>query len=319
MTQSFQRVSSLTDVQEKPPTFLAIGVFDGVHRGHQALLQQMAAAAQAENARTAVLTFFPHPIKVIRPGSGRLYLTTLEDRGSLLGEQGISLIITHPFNEAVRQTRAADFVEQLCSHLNMVQLWGGSFSLGYNREGDLQFLQRLGEEKGYSVHPFESLLEWEGESISSSRIRRELAAGNITDVNGCLGRSYCLPGTVIRGEGRGRTIGIPTANLHTWEEQHLPANGVYATIATVGDQSYTAATNIGVRPTVDGHHQTVEAHLLDFDGDLYEQDVTLSFIGRIRDEQKFPSLDALVAQIHADIAQTREMVAAWRVSGLQHR
>jgi riboflavin kinase/FMN adenylyltransferase len=139
-----------------------------------------------------------------------------------------------------------------------------------------------------------------------------LAAGNITAVNACLGRPYCVRGTVIRGEGRGKTIGIPTANLHTWEEQHLPANGVYATVATVGGESYTAATNIGIRPTVGGQHQTVEAHLLDFDRDLYEQEVRLSFIGRIRDEQKFPSLDALVSQIHADIAQTREMVASWR-------
>jgi riboflavin kinase/FMN adenylyltransferase len=312
MTHSFQRVSSLTDVQEKPPTFLAVGVFDGVHRGHQTLLQEMVAAAQAENARTAVLTFFPHPITVIRPQSGRLYLSTLDDRVAQLAKQGISLVITHPFNETVRQTRAADFVEQLCRHLNMVQLWGGQFSLGYNREGDLPFLQAIGKEKGFSVHPFESLLEWEGERISSSRIRRELAAGNITAVNACLGRPYCVRGTVIRGEGRGKTIGIPTANLHTWEEQHLPANGVYATVATVGGESYTAATNIGIRPTVGGQHQTVEAHLLDFDRDLYEQEVRLSFIGRIRDEQKFPSLDALVSQIHADIAQTREMVASWR-------
>lgn len=310
MTHLFQRVSNLTDVQEKTPTFLAVGVFDGVHRGHQALLQQMVTAAQAKKARTAVLTFFPHPITVIRPQNGRLYLSTLDDRVELLREQGISLVITHPFNETVRQTRAADFIEQLCSHINMVQLWGGSFSLGYNREGDLPFLQTLGQQKGFSVHPFESLLEWDGERISSSRIRRELAAGNITAVTACLGRPYCVRGTVIRGEGRGKTIGIPTANLHVWEEQHLPANGVYATVATVRGESYTAATNIGVRPTVSGQHQTVEAHLLDFDRDLYDQEVRLSFIGRIRDEQKFASLDALVAQIHADIAQTREMVAS---------
>jgi riboflavin kinase/FMN adenylyltransferase len=154
-------------------------------------------------------------------------------------------------------------------------------------------------------------LEWEGERISSSRIRRALAAGNVAEVNACLGRSYSLTGTVSRGEGRGRTIGIPTANLQVWEEQHLPANGVYATVVTVGDETYTAATNIGVRPTVDGQHQTIEAHLLDFDRDLYGQEVGLSFIGRIRDEQKFSGLDALVAQIHSDIAQTREMVARW--------
>jgi riboflavin kinase/FMN adenylyltransferase len=310
MTQTFRRVSSLIDVQEKPPTFLAVGVFDGVHCGHQALLQKMVTEAEAEGARAAVLTFFPHPITVIRQMTGRLYLTTLEERVALLREQGVSLVITYPFNETVRQTRAADFVDQLCEHLNMVQLWGGSFSLGYNREGDLPFLRALGQERGFSVHHYEAPLEWEGERVSSSRIRRELTAGNIEAVTACLGRPYCLTGTVIRGDGRGRTIGIPTANIQTWEEQHLPANGVYAATVTVGGESYTAATNIGVRPTVDGHHQTVEAHLLDFERDLYDQEVSLKFIGRIRDEQKFSGLDALVAQIHADIAQTREMVAS---------
>lgn len=311
MTQSFRRVSSLTEVQKTPPTFLAIGVFDGVHRGHQALLQAMVTEAKAANARPAVLTFFPHPITVIRQMSGRLYLATLEERVALLKELGISLVITYPFNETVRQTRAADFVDQLCTHLNMVQLWGGSFSLGYNREGDLPFLQALGKEKGFSVHHFEALLEWEGERISSSRIRRDLASGNITAVNACLGRPYCVSGTVTQGAGRGRTIGIPTANLTIWEEQHLPANGVYAAVGTVGSETYAAATNIGVRPTVDGSHQTVEAHLLDFEGDLYGKELSLKFLHRIRDEQKFPGLDALVAQIHADIKQTREIVASW--------
>ena len=310
MTQPFKRVSSLTEIEEKKPTYLAVGVFDGVHRGHQALLHEMAAAAEAENARAAVLTFFPHPIAVIRRLTGRLYLSTLEERVALLKEQGLSLVITYPFDETVRQTRAADFVNQLCHHLNMTQLWGGSFSLGYNREGDLPFLQAHGRENGYSVHHYEALLEWEVEPVSSSRIRRELAAGNMTAVNGCLGRPYSLTGTVVQGEGRGRTIGIPTANIHTWEEQHLPANGVYAAVATVGGKSYTAATNIGVRPTVDGHNQTVEAHLLDFDGNLYDKEVTLDFVGRIRDEQKFPSLDALVAQIKADIAKTRQIVSS---------
>lgn len=309
MTHSFQCVSHVSDVQEKRPTFLAVGVFDGVHRGHQALLQEMVEAAKAVESRPAVLTFFPHPITVIRGISGRIYLTTLEERVRLLKELGIELVITYPFNETVRQTRAADFINELVEHLDMVQLWGGSFSLGHNREGDLPFLQALGNEKGYTVRHYDSLLEWAGEPVSSSRIRRALASGDMAEVNGCLGRSYTLTGAVVRGEGRGRTIGIPTANLDVWEEQHLPANGVYAALAAIDGRKYAAATNIGVRPTVDGQHQTIEAHLLDFDQDLYGQEVRLSFVGRIRDEQKFSGLDALVAQIQADIAQTREIVA----------
>jgi riboflavin kinase/FMN adenylyltransferase len=167
----------------------------------------------------------------------------------------------------------------------------------------------MGEEKGFSVHLFDSLVSWQGERISSSRIRQTLAAGNVEDAATFLGRPYNVIGQVVKGEGRGRTIGIPTANLQVWEEKILPANGVYATVASVGEQTYPAATNIGTRPTVDGHHLTVEAHLLDFAGDLYDQEITLTFIGRIRDEQKFSGLEALVAQIQADIARTRKMVA----------
>lgn len=310
MNQSFTRVSQLNEITDHRPTFLAIGVFDGVHRGHQALLQQMVAAARAARARPAVLTFFPHPTVVIQGTQGRLYLATLEDRVALLAEQGVELIITHPFTEEVRQTRAADFVAQLCHHLDLRQLWGGQFALGHNREGDLPFLRHLGEEKGYTVHHFEQLVEWNGERVSSSRVRRSLTEGRLDDVNGCLGRPYHLWGEVVQGAQRGRTIGVPTANLNAWDELLLPANGVYATYAWVGDQRHVAATNIGVRPTVDGQRLSIEAHLLDFEGDLYGRSLKLEFIGRIRDEQKFPSLDALVAQIHADVGRVRQLLAA---------
>jgi riboflavin kinase/FMN adenylyltransferase len=308
MNPSFTRVNQPEEVAERRPTFLAIGVFDGVHRGHQTLLQTMVAAARAAKARPAVLTFFPHPSVVIQGMQGRLYLATLEDRVNLLAEQGLELIITHPFDDTVRHTRAADFMERLCRTLDLRQLWGGQFALGYNREGDLPFLTRLGQEKGYTVQHFEELVEWEGAPVSSSRIRRSLAAGNVAEVTGCLGRPYHLCGEVMQGAQRGRTIGIPTANLNVWDELILPTNGVYATYAWVGAERHVAATNIGVRPTVDGHQLTIEAHLLDFDGDLYGREIKLEFVGRIRDEQKFPGLDALVAQIHADINQVRALL-----------
>jgi riboflavin kinase/FMN adenylyltransferase len=308
MNPSVTRVNQPEEVTEKRPTFLAIGVFDGVHRGHQTLLQTMVAAAQAAGARPAVLTFFPHPTVVIQGTQGRLYLATLADRVALLAEQGLELIITHPFDDTVRQTRAADFIEHLCRTLDLRQLWGGQFALGYNREGTLPFLTNLGQEKGYTVHHFEQLVEWDGAPVSSSRVRRSLAAGNVADVTGCLGRPYHLCGEVVQGAQRGRTIGVPTANLSVWDELLLPANGVYSTYAWVGAERHVAATNIGVRPTVDGQRLSIEAHLLDFEGDLYGQEIKLEFIGRIRDEQKFPSLDALVAQIHADVAQVRQLL-----------
>ncbi|RMG99144.1 MAG: bifunctional riboflavin kinase/FAD synthetase [Chloroflexi bacterium] len=308
MTQSVIRVSDLRDVTPDRPTFLAIGSFDGVHRGHQSLLREMVQAARAAGCRAAVLTFFPHPRRVIQNLTTPYYITTLEDRVSLLAESGIDLIITQPFTEQVRRTRAAEFVEQLCQYLNLRALWGGNFALGYQREGDLPFLQRLGAEKGFEVHVVPALVTWAGELVSSSRVRRGLQAGDMEDVNGCLGRPFHLSGVVIEGDKRGRTIGVPTANLQTWEEQLLPANGVYATVARIGDKRYLAATNIGVRPTVSGKKKTVEAHLLDFEGDLYHQSLTLEFWHFIRSEQKFDSLDALKAQIQTDIIRVRELL-----------
>jgi riboflavin kinase/FMN adenylyltransferase len=305
---NFIHVNHLSEVTNHAPTFIAIGSFDGVHLGHQAVLRTMVAAAKKAAARTAVLTFFPHPKRVLLNLTDPYYINSLADRVAWIAEQGIDLIITHPFNDEVRQTRATAFIEQLQRYLDMRQLWGGDFALGYKREGDVPFLHRLGEEKGYTVELVQALVEYEGELVSSSRIRRHLQAGEIEAVNGCLGRPYRLQGTVIKGDQRGRTIGFPTANLHYWDELLIPTNGVYATIATVNNIRYPAATNIGVRPTVDGTQLTVEAHLLDFAGDLYDQELHLEFFSHIRPEKKFSGLDELKAQIKADVQQIQELL-----------
>jgi riboflavin kinase / FMN adenylyltransferase len=309
MRQPFIHIHTLPEIQEHTPTYLAIGNFDGVHRGHQVVLQRMVAAAKEAGIRTAVLTFFPHPKRVIRDTPGAYYITTLDDRVQQLAAQGIDIVITHPFDHIVRQTRAAEFVEQLCHYLGLKQLWGGNFALGYKREGDVPFLRRLGLTKGYTVELVEAMVEWNGELVSSSRVRRSLVNGEIEEVNGCLGRPYQLNGTVVMGDQRGRTIGFPTANLAIWDELILPANGVYATYAQVGQSHYIAATNVGVRPTVDGQKLTIEAHLLDFAGDLYDQPLTLSFISRIRPEMKFSGLDALKAQIDVDVVSVRQKLS----------
>ncbi len=302
MSQSYKRVSDLTEIDDRQPTYLAIGVFDGVHRGHQALLNNMSTAAHDAGLRSAALTFFPHPGTIIPDRRSPKYLTTLDNRVKLLAEQGIDLIITHPFDEKVRLTRAAEFVDLLCNTIGMTQLWGGNFGLGYRREGDLPFLRMIGKEKGFTVKPFEAFVEWRSQPISSSRIRHAVTDGKVEEVANLLGRSYCVAGKVIHGDGRGRKLGIPTANLAVWEEQLLPAGGVYATYAWLNGLRYPAATNIGVRPTVNGRSLIVEAHLIGFDGDLYGQEMALDFESRIRDEKKFPGLDSLIAQIKADIA-----------------
>jgi len=305
MTHSFVRVTHLSEVDHKRPTYVAIGSFDGVHRGHQALLRTMVEQARAAGVRTAALTFFPHPRRVLQTLPPRFYLTTLEDRVRLLADQGVDLIITHPFDDEVRQIRAADFIDQLLDALDMRQLWGGNFALGYRREGDLPFLRRQGEEKGFSVETIDELVTWNGAPVSSRRIRAGLEAGDMEEVNGCLGRLYSVRGHVVKGDQRGRTIGFPTANLSLWDELLLPGNGVYATYAWVEGRRLAAATNVGVRPTVDGASLTVEAHLLDFDGDIYGEEVRLEFVGRIRPEKKFAGLDALKAQILADVEEVR--------------
>lgn len=301
MKDPVEIVSNLEQIEDGEPTYLAVGVFDGVHLGHQYLLETMIASAKKAGARAAVLTFHPHPSEVLFNRTDRLYLCTLEERVRLLANLGLDLIITHPFNNAVRSTRAADFIEQLLFHANLSQLWGGHFALGYNREGDLPFLRELGERKGFSVEAFKALIEWDGKPVSSSRVRQSLKEGDMVDVSGCLGRRYQISGKVIRGDGRGKTIGIPTANLSLWEKQLLPANGVYATYAWLDGRRYQAASNIGYRPTVNGHDLNVEAHLLGFEGNIYGQELSLEFVERIRDERKFPDISSLIAQIQSDI------------------
>jgi riboflavin kinase/FMN adenylyltransferase len=308
MSDEFIRVNDLAELHEEQPTYVAVGSFDGVHLGHQAVLKSMVAAAQEAGARTAVLTFFPHPRRVIQNLTDPYYIATLDDRVKWIAELGVNIVITQPFNGTVRNTRAADFVQQLRDHLNMRQLWGGNFALGYKREGDVPTLRRLGAEKGYTVELVDGLVEWDGELVSSSRIRRCLRAGDMENVRGCMGRPYRVYGVVVEGDKRGRTIGFPTANMAYWEEQLLPANGVYATWAWVGDERYMAAANIGVRPTFDHGPRTVEAYLLDFEGDLYGQELCLEFIRHLRPEQKFAGLDDLVTQIQADVDLTRQIL-----------
>lgn len=300
-----KHVQNLSELSDPRPTLVAIGSFDGVHLGHQAILRQMVTAGQQAGMRTAVITFFPHPRQLLQTAAPAYYLATLADRVSWLSALGIDQVIVLPFTEAVRTTRAADFVDQLCQHVGMRQLWGGEFGLGYNREGDYSFLQTLGQRKGFSVQMVQQKVEWQGELVSSSRIRQALQAGDLNVANGCFSRPYRLRGPIVQGDQRGRTLGFPTANLAYWPEQLVPANGVYATTVTVGQTVYWAATNVGTRPTIDGHKLTVEAHLLDFAGDLYQQELILEFRHFIRAEQKFNGLDALQAQIAADVAQVR--------------
>jgi len=285
--------------------YVTIGVFDGVHRGHQQLIGGMAQAAHAAGDVAAVITFDPHPAAALGYEPPPL-LTTVEERAGLLAVLGLDLLVVLPFTPETARTSAADFAEPLIQYLCLAELWGGpNFTFGYRREGDVPFLRRLGTERGFAVRVVEPLV-WEGDLVSSSRARAALQAGDIHQATGCLGRPYRLAGVVVRGRGEGRRIGIPTANLSLPPERLVPGGGVYACLVRAAHQrTYLAVINVGTRPTFDGGGLVVEAHLLDFEGDLYGQALALDFIARLRDEVAFPTAKALVAQIRDDIVQAR--------------
>jgi len=292
-------------------TWLTIGSFDGVHRGHQEIVRRLSSGAHAQGAQAVVLTFHPHPKKVLGKSKDFYYLTSPVERADILGNYGIDIVVTFSFDMQVAGTSARDFVKELHAHLGFTRLWvGPDFALGRKREGDVPTLRLLGDEFDFIVETIDPVKVGDSQ-VSSSKIRALLGEGDVEQVSALLNRPYSIGGTVVAGDGRGRTIGIPTANLRVWEEKQLPRSGVYVCHALVGDQNHGAVTNIGIRPTFD--HRTmalqVEAHLLDFDDNLYGQEIELEFLYRLRDERRFSGPQALVAQIHQDIEQARVMLA----------
>jgi riboflavin kinase / FMN adenylyltransferase len=302
-------VHNFEEIQLTEDSVVTIGSFDGVHRGHRALIKQVRAAALDTQRASVVITFFPHP-SVVLGRAQPFYLTSPEEKLVQLNQTGIDLLIELPFTAETAQVRAAEFVEQLRQHLHLRELWiGHDFALGYKREGNAKFLTQLGQARGFTVHAVDPLTN-DGEIISSSNIRAALRDGDVAHAAHLLGRPFRVSGPVVPGDGRGKTIGIPTANLAVWADHALPANGIYACRAWVGHIPYRAAINIGVRPTVtDEARRTVEAHLLDCDKNLYGLNIALDFFERLRGEQKFASVPELVAQIRSDVETTRRLLS----------
>ena len=290
--------------------WLTIGVFDGVHRGHQEILSNLTAGAHQHGAPAVVLTFWPHPAVVLGKRYDLKTLTTPEERADLLGAQDVDVVITHPFSPDFAKLSALDFMRRVSRHLGLRSLWiGYDFALGHNREGDLERLTEIGEKLGYKVQAIGPVVNGE-DVLSSSLIRQRIREGNVSRAAENLGRYYSLSGPVIHGDGRGRKINIPTANIDYPKDKVIPANGVYACWARIGEEKLPAAINIGINPTFTPDKETpnVEAHILDFDRDLYGQELKLEFVQRLRDELKFDSVEALLKKIHEDIAQTREIL-----------
>jgi riboflavin kinase/FMN adenylyltransferase len=306
-----QHFWSLDEVQVTD-TWLTIGSFDGVHLGHQSVVSKLVAGAHTIGAPAVVLTFYPHPSIVLRGYNYPFYLTTPNEKARLLGESGVDVIITHPFNKQVANTTAAEFMHGLHQHLNILHLYVGyDFALGKDRQGDIATLKDLGEKYDYTVEQMEPLII-DGDTVSSSRIRFLLGAGQVDKAAELLGRNFTIEGKVELGDRRGILLGFPTANLDIWPAQAIPAAGVYVCRAEVRGKKWGAVTNIGVRPTFEFQPvpPRVETHILDFDQDIYGENLRLEFITRLRGEQRFADVDALKEQINKDSQAAREMLAS---------
>ncbi len=292
-------------------SWLTVGVFDGVHRGHQQIIRKLTVGAHSESVPAVVLTFDPHPAVVLGRGEVKS-LTTPDERADLLGSLGVDIVITHSFDSEVSNLTAHEFIARLKEHAGISHLlMGYDFALGKGREGDVTRLAELGREMDYTTDVIEAVSDESG-VISSTEIRKLVSVGDVADAAKLLGRNYSLRGPVIHGDGRGRKLEIPTANIEYPKDKVIPVNGIYACWAWVDNEKYLSAVNIGINPTFTPDKQTpnVEAYILDFDRNIYGKDVRIEFVTRLRDELKFDSVKALVEQIQKDIAKVREVLRA---------
>ena len=292
-------------------SWLTVGVFDGVHLGHQVIMRRLMEGAHAAGLPACVVTFHPHPAAVLGRRENAL-LTLPDERAEILQNLGIDVVITETFTQELASWSALTFMEYLKKHLGLQHLLvGHDFALGKGREGDVPRLTEIGQQLGYTLETVPALRQ-DDVVISSTAIRDLIRKGQVDKAAEWLGRPYSLRGEVIRGDGRGKQIGVPTANLKYATEKLPPARGIYAGWALVGGERYQAAISIGFNPTFTPERQvaSVEAYLLDFDEDIYGEELRLDFIDHLRDEAKFESVEALVEQIWRDVNQTRALLEA---------
>ena len=284
---------------------ITLGVFDGVHLGHQALIRRTIAEARARGLLSAVVVMHPHPRTVLSPGSSVLLITSLEERMRLIQRLGVDMVVPLTFTYEISQLTAREFMTLLRRHLKMAGLIAGpDFALGKGREGTSPILTALGAELGYEmtiIEPYHA----QAQPISSTAVRQALAQGKVDEVTQLLGRRYVTRGTVRYGDKRGQWLGYPTANIAPESGMALPGDGIYATRAAVASHLYPSATYVGTRPTFDGKDRLVEVFLLDYEGDLYGQELAVEWVEMVREDRKFDSPDALKDQMALDIAQAR--------------
>jgi len=287
---------------------LTIGVFDGVHLGHKHLISRLKELAREQGVLSGVITFSRHPLEVLSPQTKLPSLTGLEQRITLLQDEGVDIVIPLPFTPQLASLSPKQFLGLLKEYLKMKGLViGPDFALGKDRQGDTSALRRLGQEMGFSVTVVPPM-KIDGEVVSSTAIRQALAKGDMKRAQKLLGRPFSLQGRVVAGDKRGTTLGFPTANLEIEPGRALPAGGVYACRAYIDGRSYPAMTNIGSRPTFGGGPRLIEAYLLGYNGDLYGRELAIDVIGRLRDEKKFDTAEQLKEQIAEDIKQGKSLL-----------
>lgn len=323
-----------TDVRQAhltEPSCLTIGTLDGMHLGHQALIQKASELAndpQSPCPNIGVIAFDPHPRSVLRPEQAPKLLSTPDERMSEAAKAGATFGVIQSFTAGTARLRAVSFMALLKKHLNLQMLViGPDFALGKGRSGDVDRLREIGDELGYQVFVLPQV-EVDGNQIRSSRIRELLDGGQVDVAAKLLGRPYSVSGLVVDGDKRGRTIGVPTANLSLDANRQLPSDGVYATLCWIepaashkehlvlADRCWTSVTNLGIRPTINGREHRFETHILDFppdgeSGDIYGDTLRVEFIERLRGEVRFDGLEALVAQIQLDIEQARQILSSY--------
>jgi riboflavin kinase/FMN adenylyltransferase len=304
-----QLVSELSAFTPERETLLTIGVFDGVHLGHRHLIRKLTQRAAEGTFLSGVVTFNSNPKAVLSPRTKLARLTTLEERATLLKSLGVDLVVPLTFTNEVAALSAREFVLYLKRYLKVRGLViGPNFALGRGREGNAATLQSLGQELGFTVEVVKPLMV-ESALVSSTAVREALARGDMKTTTRLLGRYFSLAGPVAGGFERGHSVlGFPTANIQLEPDQALPEDGVYATLAHVGDKVYQSVTNIGVKPTFGKGARTVEVHILDFTGDLYGRKLTIELVERLRAEMKFAGPEELAAQIKKDVEQAKTVL-----------
>ena len=306
-----REITDITTFTTQQPTVLTIGTFDGVHLGHQKIIERVVTTARQEGLLATIFTFFPHPRMVVQHDKSLKLIHTLEEKKQLLQRLGVDLLVVQPFNEAFAQLTAEEFVSTiLVQHLNVKKvIIGYDHRFGRNRTANINDMRLFGEKYGFAVEEI-SVQEVDEVSVSSTKIREALNKGDVTTAEHYLGTPYSLTGTVVHGLKLGRTLGYPTANIQVTEDYKLiPKDGVYAVYSYIGVRKVYGMMSIGKNPTIEGKGASIEVYFFDFNGDLYDRELTIYFVKYLREERKFSSVALLKKQLQDDETTARKAIA----------